>query len=219
MNRLLILVVSALSMMLAASPAFAQEDPANKEGMVEGTFRVIIDGEVPENYSVYVETDAAIGGQGPICTTDAVMVDEGYAECVGAGGANELRFYAPEGTPVNYRILGSQGNELSQEVIKEGSTIAKTGGLMIEARLTFDGEGENSEDDDESNDDSNNNDDSAASEQYEDDSSADGKSSGKGDDKASDGVLPDTGGSSLVLVAGASLLLAAGGFLGYRAIS
>lgn len=240
MKRLLMLVVASLAMTLPALPAAAQEAPG--EGMVEGIFRVTIEGELPENYSVYVETDAMTGGQGPICTTDAAMVAEGYTECV--GGANELLFYAPEGTTVKYRILGSQGTGLSQKVIEEGSAIAKADGLTVEANLAFAAEEETPapdetgpEPDDIESDDA---EPGAADDQYsdetpapEDNSGSDAASSasaGSEADPAPDGqtskvaeanggVLPDTGGAPLSLLAGAALLLSAGGFLAYRIAS
>lgn len=239
------MVVASLAMTLPALPAAAQGAPG--EGMVEGIFRVTIEGELPENYSVYVETDAMTGGQGPICTTDAAMVAEGYTECV--GGANELLFYAPEGTTVKYRILGSQGTGLSQKVIEEGSAIAKTDGLTVEANLAFAAEEETpapdetgAEPDDVESDDVESDDaePGAADDQYSDDtpapegsSGSDAASSASADseaDPASDGqtskvaeanggVLPDTGGAPLSLLAGAALLLSAGGFLAYRIAS
>lgn len=229
------LVVASLAMTLPALPAAAQEAPG--EGMVEGIFRVTIEGELPENYSVYVETDAMTGGQGPICTTDAAMVAEGYTECV--GGANELLFYAPEGTTVKYRILGSQGTGLSQKVIEEGSAIAKTDGLTVEANLAFAAEEETpapdetgTEPDDVESDatDDQYSDETPAPEDSSGSDAASSASAGSEADPASDGqtskvaeanggVLPDTGGAPLSLLAGAALLLASGGFLAYRIAS
>ena len=229
------LVVASLAMTLPALPAAAQEDPG--EGMVEGIFRVTIEGELPENYSVYVETDAMTGGQGPICTTDAVMVAEGYTECV--GGANELLFYAPEGTTVKYRILGSQGTGLSQKVIEEGSAIAKTDGLTVEANLAFAAEEETpapdetgTEPDDVESDatDDQYSDETPAPEDSSGSDAASSASAGPEADPAPDGqmskvaeanggVLPDTGGAPLSLLAGAALLLASGGFFAYRIAS
>lgn len=223
MKRLLTLVVASLAMTLPALPAAAQGAPG--EGMVEGIFRVTIEGELPENYSVYVETDAMIGGQGPICTTDAAMVAEGYTECV--GGANELLFYAPEGTTVKYRILGSQGTGLSQKVIEEGSAIAKTDGLTVEANLAFAAEEETpapdetgTEPDDVESDDA---EPGAADDQYAEEAGKDTPVESDGETskvaEANGGVLPDTGGAPLSLLAGAALLLAASGFLAYRIAS
>lgn len=229
------LVVASLAMTLPALPAAAQEAPG--EGMVEGIFRVTIEGELPENYSVYVETDAMTGGQGPICTTDAAMVAEGYTECV--GGANELLFYAPEGTTVKYRILGSQGTGLSQKVIEEGSAIAKTDGLTVEANLAFAAEEETpapdetgTEPDDVESDatDDQYSDETPAPEDSSGSDAASSASAGPEADPAPDGqmskvaeanggVLPDTGGAPLSLLAGAALLLASGGFLAYRIAS
>lgn len=217
------MVVASLAMTLPALPAAAQGAPG--EGMVEGIFRVTIEGELPENYSVYVETDAMIGGQGPICTTDAAMVAEGYTECV--GGANELLFYAPEGTTVKYRILGSQGTGLSQKVIEEGSAIAKTDGLTVEANLAFAAEEETpapdetgTEPDDVESDDA---EPGAADDQYAEEAGKDTPVESDGETskvaEANGGVLPDTGGAPLSLLAGAALLLAASGFLAYRIAS
>lgn len=226
MKKLLIMVLAALSMLLATTPAFAQGNPAEDEGMMEGVFRVTIEGDVPENYSVYVETDAMVGGQGPICTTDYAMVSEGYTECAGGGATNELIFYAPKGETVTYRILGSQGTGLSQEVIAEGSAVAETDGLTVDANLAFSGEEETPEDPEETTDDSGTASNSGVAEdQYADEtsennSSGDTSAEANGEmsqvAKANGGILPDTGGAPLSLLAGAALLLASGGYLAYR---
>lgn len=241
MKKLLMLVVASLTMTLPALPAAAQEAPG--EGMVEGVFRVTVDGELPEDYSIYVESGVILPG-GVICTTDAVMVNEGYTECVDNGATNELVFFAPEGASVDYRILGSQGVALSQEVIAEGTTTAKTDGLTIDARHTFANEAPADPQPAEEPDAAEEAD--AADDQYSDETPASDDSSTPDDSSAPDavssasvdsetapiadgytskvaelhgGVLPDTGGASIALVAGAALLLAASGFLAYRIAS
>jgi len=256
MSKLLVMVVAALSMMLVVSPAFAQGDPSEAEGMVEGVFRVTIEGELPENYSIYAETDQAVGGMAPICTTDAAMVAEGYTECTGGGAMNELTFFAPEGATVEYRILGSQGTGLSQEVIAEGSTVAETDGFTVDASHSFAGDPETPEDPEATPEQDDTGSDVSEPDVSEPDVSEpdvlsepgdtglSGTGSGAADDQYADeattgetppedapaesdgemskvaeangGVLPDTGGAPLSLLAGAALILAAGGFLAHR---
>ena len=217
MKKLLVMVAAALSTMLVVSPAFAQSDPSEAEGMVEGVFRVTIEGDVPENYSVYVETDAAVGGLGPICTTDAAIVAEGYTQCVGGGAVNELPFFVPQGSTVEYRILGSQGTGLSQTVIAEGSTVAKTDGFTVDANLAFNGETPAEPPTEPG----------ATEDQYTNQPPADETEGTSADTtkaagemspvaEANGGILPDTGGAPISLLAGAALLLTAGGVLVYR---
>jgi LPXTG-motif cell wall-anchored protein len=215
MKKLSIMVLAAFSMLFVVSPAFAQENLAETEGVVEGVFRVVLEGDVPENYSVYAETDAAIGGMDPICTTDITMVDAGYTECAGDGSINELLFSVPQGATINYRILASQGAGLAQTVIAEGSTLAETDGFIINASHTFTGEPNTDEElviDEDT---------GTGEEQY----ASEAPASDSGDvatsevAEANGGVLPDTGGTSFSLLVGAVLLFVAGGFLAYRRLS
>lgn len=136
-----------------ATPALAQEaEPLVEEqalaeeqarvdleaGLVNGVFALVLEGEVPADYSFYVEANIGNGGE-VICTTDAEMVGLGYAECVGGGEINEVPFVAPEGQDIEYRVLGSQGSGLSQEVVSEGSVVAAEG-VRIDATYAFDGQ-------------------------------------------------------------------------------
>ncbi len=215
MKKLTIMVLAAFSMLFVVSSAFAQENSAETEGVVEGVFRVVLEGDVPENYSVYAETDAATGGMDPICTTDTMMVEAGYTECAGDGSINELLFSVPQGATIDYRILGSQGVGLQQTVIAEGSTVAETDGFVINASHTFPGEPNTDEElviDEDT---------GTGEEQYASEASA-SESGGVATSKvaeANGGVLPDTGGTSFSLLVGAVLLFAAGGFLAYRRLS
>jgi hypothetical protein len=111
----------------------AQVDP--EAGLVNGIFGLTLEGEVPENFSFYAEANIGSGGE-VICTTDAEMVGVGYPECVGGGAVNEVSFVAPEGQNIQYRVLGSQGVELSQKVISEGSAVAAEG-VRIDASYAF----------------------------------------------------------------------------------
>lgn len=222
-RKLLAMIAASLAMTFAALPAIAQEAP--EESMAEGVFKLTIEGEIPENYSFYVETDQAIGGLAPICTTDAEMVASGYTECVGGGAVNELPFLVPQGETMHYRVLGSQGVGLSQEVVAEGDAVAETDGFTIEASYAFASETPESTDTPE--------DPGAADDQYSDEASAEeapaeevpaeevpapAASNGEISEVAElhGGILPDTGGASLTLFAGAALILAAGGFLAHR---
>lgn len=204
---------------LSGAPAVLAQDT---EERAEGKFRLTLDGSAPENVSFRVE--ANVGGGGVICTTDADMVETGIPECRDGGEVNEMSYSAPVGSTIEYRIVGSQGVELSQETVAEGSTTAENG-FVVDASYTFSGEPIGDEPSGTKPDDTPSTDDGAAGDQYENDSSGSSKDvsgkddSGKEDSEADGGVLPDTGGSSVVLVAGAALLLAAGGFLAYRAIS
>ncbi len=76
---------------------------------------LVIEGEVPDNVSFYVESSA---GGSIICATDAgVIILAGYPE---DRGANEAEIRAPEGEPFD-KILKIQGAALSQETVSEGS--------------------------------------------------------------------------------------------------
>jgi hypothetical protein len=111
----------------------AQVDP--EAGLVNGVFGLTLEGEVPEDFSFYAEANIGSGGE-VICTTDADMIGVGYPECVGGGAVNEVSFVAPDGQNIQYRILGSQGAELSQKVISEGTAVAAEG-VRIDASYTF----------------------------------------------------------------------------------
>jgi hypothetical protein len=117
----------------------AEQARVNPEaGLVNGVFGLVLEGEVPTDYSFYVEANIGNGGE-VICTTDAEMVGLGYAECEGGGAINEVPFVAPEGQDIEYRVLGSRGSGLSQEVISEGSAVAAEG-VRIDATYAFDGQ-------------------------------------------------------------------------------
>jgi len=234
-RKLLALIAASLAMTFTALPVAAQEAP--EENMVEGAFKLTIDGEVPEDYSFYVETDQAIGGLAPICTTDAEMVASGYTECVGGGAANELPFLVPQGETVQYRVLGSQSVGLSQEVIAEGNTIAETDGFIIEASHAFASEDSDPSKDSSTAEDSGTAEDpGVAGDQYSNEAPAEeipaeevtaekvpAPAASNGEISAvaelHGGVLPNTGGTPIALVAGAALILAAGGFLAHRLTS
>lgn len=221
LNKSAVLMAMLVALLMAPAAILAQDTGAP----TEGKFRLTLEGQAPENVSFWVESN--VGDGGVICTTDAAMVETGVTACRDGGEVNEMSYSVPAGSTFDYRIIGSQGAALSQEVVAEGSKVAEQG-FVVDASYIFSGEpvggelsGTQPEDttttdgqaDDETVDE-------AADDQYEDDSSGGSEeSSDKGDSNAAAGVLPDTGGSSLVLVAGAALLLAAGGFLGYRMIS
>lgn len=214
MKKLSIMVLAAFSMLFVVSPAFAQENSAETEEVVEGVFRVVLEGDVPENYSVYAETDAAIGEMSPICTTDATMVSAGYAECVGGGSINELLFAVPQGATIDYRILASQGAGLAQTVIAEGSTVAETDGFIINASHAFAEEPVTSQES------ITKEEPITSEEQYTSEAPASEASAVTSEvAEATGGVLPDTSGASLSLLAAALLLVTAGGFLAYRRLS
>ena len=93
-------------------------------------FELLIEGEVPEDYSFYVET--SVGDGGVICTTDSAVVQEaGYPECR-PDAINTVKLPLPDGETFNYRVLRSRGTELSSFVLAEGSEVAEDG-LTIEA--------------------------------------------------------------------------------------
>lgn len=220
MKKLSIMVLAAFSMLFVVSPAFAQENSAETEEVVEGVFRVVLEGDVPENYSVYAETDAAIGEMSPICTTDTTMVSAGYAECVGGGSINELLFAVPQGATIDYRILASQGAGLAQTVIAEGSTVAETDGFIINASHAFAEEPVTSQESITKEEPVAKEEPITSEEQYTSEAPASEASAATSEvAEANGGVLPDTGGASLSLLAAALLLVTAGGFLAYRRLS
>lgn len=95
------------------------------EEEVRVVFELSIEGEVPEDYSFYVES--SVGDGGVICTTDAAVVEEaGYPECR-SDAVNTLSVPIPAGEPFGYRVLRSRGTELSSFVLDEGSEVAKDG--------------------------------------------------------------------------------------------
>lgn len=110
-------------------------DPA--EAMV--AFELTLGGEVPEDVSFYVESTSGPGGV--ICTTDEAANEEaGYPGCEGGGAVNRAEFPMPAGAPFDYRVLTSQGSELSQSVVDEGSVAAAETGLVLAFAYSFDGE-------------------------------------------------------------------------------
>jgi hypothetical protein len=110
-------------------------DPA--EAMV--AFELTLGGEVPENVSFYVESTSGPGGV--ICTTDAAANEEaGYPRCESGGEINRAEFPMPAGAPFDYRVLTSQGSELAQSVVDEGSVAAAETGLVLAIAYSFDGE-------------------------------------------------------------------------------
>lgn len=139
------LAVEALSEEAATVAALAEEQALTENqgeiepdtGLVNGVFGLVIEGEVPEDYSFYAEANIGNGGE-VICTTDDRMVGLGYPECQGGGAVNEVPFVAPEGQEIEYRLLGSQGAGLSQTVVSAG-TVAAAEGLRIEAAYAFNG--------------------------------------------------------------------------------
>lgn len=174
--------------------------PAGREATV--AFEVTIEGEVPENVSFYVESDAVPGGV--ICTTDAAANEQaGYPECRGGGETERLEVLITSGEEFDYRMLTSQGSELSQSVVAEGSEVAEDG-LVVEATYSF--QAPNGEDV---------NGDGVVDE-------ADDELAAQISDDAQSGIDPDknplpiTGGAALlVLLAGSGL--AAAGYAAHRA--
>lgn len=177
------------------------EPVAGTSGEASVVFELSIEGEVPENYSFYVES--SVGAGGVICTTDATVVEEaGYPECR-SDAINRAEVPIIEGEPFDYRIIRSRGTELSSFVLDEGSDVAEDG-LVIAASYSTANDPANGEDV---------NDDGTINE-------ADGELAARTSDAADaatgpdDAVLPDTGGRilpwSLCLPAamlGAALLL------------
>ena len=148
------------------------------------TFELSIQGEVPEDYSFYVES--SVGDGGVICTTDATIVEEaGYPECL-PDAVNTLETSVPAGESFDYRVLRSRGTELSSFVLDEGSEIAKDG-LVVRSSFSAANDPANGEDA---------NDDGTINE-------ADGEFAARTSDAADaatgsdEAVLPDTGGSNL----------------------
>jgi hypothetical protein len=147
-------------------------------------FELSIEGEVPENYSFYVES--SVGDGGVICTTDATVVEEaGYPECR-SDDINRAEVPITAGEPFDYRILRSRGTALSSFVLDEGSEVAEDG-LVIEASYSTANDPANGEDI---------NDDGVINE-------ADGELAARTSDAADaatgsdEAVLPDTGGRIL----------------------
>ena len=88
-------------------------------------FELSIEGEVPEDYSFYVES--SVGDGGVICTTDATVVEEaGYPECR-PDAVNAAEVAIPAGESFDYRVLRSRGTELSSFALDEGSEVAEDG--------------------------------------------------------------------------------------------
>lgn len=99
-------------------------------------FEVALEGKVPENASLYVQSDAVPGGV--ICTTDEAANERaGYPECRGGGEKERLEVPMAPGQEFDYRILANRGNELSESVVAEGSEVADDG-LVVEASYSFD---------------------------------------------------------------------------------
>jgi LPXTG-motif cell wall-anchored protein len=224
LRKLIILAAVLVAPLAVSSPALAQEDQGTE---VSGTARLTLNGAAPENVSFWVESNVP-GVEGVICTTDAAMVASGIPECQDGGAVNELALTAPAGSAVDYRVIGSQGSELSQEVAAQGSMVAEEG-FVMDASYTFSGdviggdlEGTGPEAGVVIPEDG-----GAAHTQYGDETAQSTDSIGNGggvqastassgDPTGGTGVLPDTGGSSAPLLAVAVLLLAAGSFLAYR---
>ncbi len=150
---------------------------------VNVVFRLSIQGEVPEDYSFYVEN--SVGDGGVICTTDATVVEEaGYPECR-PDATNQVEIPLPAGEPFDYRILRSRGTELSSFVLDEGFEVAEAG-LVVETSYSTANDPVNGEDV---------NEDGATNE-------ADGEFASQTSEAADaatnseDAVLPDTGGPS-----------------------
>lgn len=148
-------------------------------------FELSIDGEVPKDYSFYVES--SVGDGGVICTTDATVVEEaGYPECR-PDAVNMLEISLPAGEPFDYRVLRSRGTELSSFALDEGSEIAEDG-LVIQASFSAANDPANGEDI---------NEDGMINE-------ADGELAAQTSDAADaatgpdEAVLPDTGGRNLL---------------------
>ena len=103
----------------------ASNTPAREASVA---FELSIEGEVPDDYSFYVESSAGDGGV--ICTTDASVVEEaGYPECR-PDAVNTARIPLPAGEPFDYRVLRSRGTELSSLVLDEGSEVAEDGTVV-----------------------------------------------------------------------------------------
>ena len=106
-------------------------------------FELSIEGEVPEDYSFYVES--SVGDGGVICTTDANVVEEaGYPECR-SDATNTVEIPLPTGEPFDYRVLRSRGTELSSFVLNEGSEVAEDG-LVVESSYSTANDPANGED-------------------------------------------------------------------------
>ncbi len=172
-------------------------------GEANVVFKLSIEGEVPEDYSFYVESSTSDGGV--ICTTDATVVEEaGYSECR-PDAINTAEIPLPAGEPFDYRVLRSRGTELSSFVLDEGSEVAEDG-LVIEASYSSANDPANGEDI---------NEDGTINE-------ADGELATRTSEAADaatgpdEAVLPDTGGarpSPLLCLAASLAVLAAGPFV------
>ncbi len=216
LKKLMILAAVLAAPLAVSSPALAQEQGTE----VSGTARLTLNGTAPENVSFWVESSAP-GVEGVICTTDAAMVASGIPECQDGGAVNELALTAPAGGAVDYRVIGAQGSELSQETVAQGSMTSEEG-FVMDASYTFSGDVIGGEPEGTAPEDG-----GAAQTQYGDETKQPTVSTGEadgaqastvssGDPTGGTGVLPDTGGASIPLLAGAVLLLASGGFLAYR---
>lgn len=160
------------------------ETVGTPEAAANIVFELSIEGEVPEDYSFYVES--SVGDGGVICTTDATVVEEAdYPECR-PDAVNTLETPIPTGESFDYRVLRSRGTELSSFVLDEGSEIAEDG-LVIRASFSTANDPASGEDI---------NDDGAINE-------ADGELAARTSDTADaatgsdEAVLPDTGGQIL----------------------
>jgi hypothetical protein len=189
-----------------------------KDGTVTATFRLVVEGELPEDFSFYVEDSTGTGGV--ICTTDGDAIETaGYPECRDGGAANETEIPVPAGRSFDYRILASRGVELSQQVVDEGS-LSPTGDFTVNA--TYDAAEAGDQYAPETGEDQYDGSDPDSSAPEEPDLNGDGvvdeadgehaaRVSERGDratDDEEDPVLPDTGGHL------PPLLLVAGGLLG-----
>ena len=155
------------------------------------TFELSIEGEVPEDYSFYVENSVNDGGV--ICTTDATVVEEaGYPKCR-PDAINAAEISLPAGEPFDYRILRSRGTELSSFVLEEGSEVAEDG-LVIRASYSAANDPVNGEDINEDGD----------------TNEADGEFASRTSEAAvaatasDEAVLPNTGGANLLWGIGAA---------------
>ena len=155
---------------------------AGASGEANVVFELSIEGEVPEDYSFYVES--SVGDGGVICTTDATVVEEAdYPECR-PDATNAVELPLPEAEPFDYRVLRSRGTELSSFVLSEGSEVAEDG-LVVESSYSTANDPANGEDI---------NEDGAINE-------ADGELATRTSDAADaatspdEAVLPDTGGA------------------------
>lgn len=210
LKKLMILAAVLVVSLGASSPAFAQEEQGTK---VSGTVRLTLNGAAPDNVSFWVESNVP-GVEGVICTTDAAMIAAGETECRDGGAVNELVLTAPAGSAVDYRVIGSQGSELSQEMIAQGSMVAEEG-FVMDASYAFSGDVTGGEPE------------GTAQTQTVDETvqATDGTGNSGGgqttteaskDPTGGTGILPDTGGVPVPLLVGAGLFLAAGGFLTHR---